>query len=260
MQLLELCSDVMESELCHPLTGEPLRAFTLPSGRVVWPILGGAESDEDDDDSEDDEDDDDADQDDDDSDDEDDDDSSSKSKKKEEDPRDKRIRELTADKIKFRKERNQLRAEQAQIKADLEKLKDKDAPELETVTKERDEARKRAELAEATLHDQAVQLAFFQVDGYNWKNPADALQLARRELKDVDVDEGEADRDAVAAIVEQLAKEKPYLLAEDAPKSGRGNPKGDPDRDTGAGGSGRTRRRKGGLDEKAIADKYKIGR
>jgi hypothetical protein len=256
VKLLELCTGV--EELVHPLTGEPLHPMTLPSGRVVWPILGGAPDDDDDDDT----DDDDSDDDDDEEDESDDEDDESKSKstkpKEEDDDKTKRIRELTADKIRFRKERNALRTEIASVRNEVNQLKNKGKPELETVTRERDEAVKRAEAAEGTLRAQAVSLAFYSITDFKWKNPSDALELARKDLKDVDVEDGEADRDAVREVVEKLAQSKSYLLedTEDSKKpKGRNDSKGDPEKDTGAGGTGK-RNPKGAQSRAALAKKY----
>lgn len=269
MKLLELSCDFTESrllhpELVHPETGMPLEAFVTKRGRVVWPILGGAPDPDDDDGDEDDGDGDSDDDDDPDADADDDDDKgkpkSKKSKEVEETPEQKRIKELTQDKIRFRRERNETRRELREFKEELDAIKNKDAPELETVTKERDVAVKRAEVAEGTLREQAVALAFYSVNDITWKNPSDALELARRDLRDVDVDDGEADREAVAEVVQRLAQSKPYLLADgkpdpkDPPKS-KNDGKGDPDEDSGSGGSGNGRTKKKNSTE-ALRKKY----
>lgn len=272
MKLLELSCDFTESrllhpELVHPATGMPLAALVTKRGRVVWPILGGAPDPDDDDDS--DSDDDDGDEDDDDDPDGDPDDEAkdkSKSKKPKEDeetPEQKRIKELTQDKIRFRRERNETRRELREFKEELDALKNKDAPELETVTKERDVAVKRAEVAEGTLREQAVALAFYSVNDITWKNPSDALELARRDLRDVDVDDGEADREAVAEVVQRLAKSKPYLLADGKepdpkdkdPKSKNSQDgKGNPNDDSGSGGTGGRNKKK--MSDEALRKKY----
>lgn len=93
--------------------------------------------------------------------------------------------------------------------AKLKQLVDKDLPELDRVTKERDEHAARADAAEAALQQERVNNAFLTNNKYDWHNP----QRAREAL---DMSKVLIDSDGTVTglddAIEALAKSDPYLI------------------------------------------------
>lgn len=252
MQLLDLAlSELPEHPtLLHPVTGGPLRAiFQAKDGSYKWPILGGAPDDDPGDDEDDDDDDDD-------------DDTSGggdsggsegsgdKGKTSEDDDPAKGLKSALE---KERKRRRDARRERDEARSELDQLKNKDKPELETITRERDQLKARNEQLQETVVSGTRRLAFLSVSGLDWADPEDALAIAeRRGLRDVEVDDdGEIDSSEVQRIAKELAEKKPHLLR--APKkSEKGDDgKGDGDPAAASGSNGNTSKKakgKGGDD------------
>jgi hypothetical protein len=114
---------------------------------------------------------------------------------------------------KERDRRRRMRRERDDARGELDKLKNKDLPELEQVKSERDTAvRERDELR--SVHTQAkVELAFLKANsGIVWHDPEDALVHVRKELADALEDDDEIDSEVVKRIATDLARRKPYLV------------------------------------------------
>jgi hypothetical protein len=125
------------------------------------------------------------------------------------------------------------RAESAE--SELKKLREKDLSELEkTKSQLQDLQKQNASLLEK-LDQQALQNAFLTHNKHSWVNPTDALRLLDRE--GVEVKDGNVTGLDVA--IEKLAKDKPYLLADDSGKGKAGNSS------SGASGSANNGRRAG---------------
>lgn len=207
----------------HPKTGAPIEPLgVLPSGKVVWPVLGAASDDPDDpaytgggDDDEDEEDDEDEDE------------KPSKkkpvkkatkSKKDEDDDEDEDDEEEedkpTRPERQAARYRTQLREEQKrnrEMAARLQALEDKDKKPDEIVSRDLEEAKAKAEKLASRNRQQTLELAFFKANQVEWIDPADALKLV--DLEDVDVDEdGTVDPVQLRKALRALAKAKPHLV------------------------------------------------
>lgn len=139
--------------------------------------------------------------------------------------------------------RNRMRgADQAKAKAEAElrQLRDKDMPELQKLTRDLDEAKKRAEKAEADLAATRVETEFLKYNKTKWKNPATALKLLDRSAIEVGED-GKVT--GMEAAITALAKSDPYLVEDSSGEdAGSGpNPSG------ATGGRGVTGKPKDGL-------------
>lgn len=230
----------------HPKTGELIEPLgVLPSGKVVWPVMGASPDDPDDpeftgeDDDEDEEDD------------EEEEDSkpskkssSKKSKKpkdddeddedEDEDDEDKRPRAVRQ----AARYRTRLRAEErknAELTQRITALENKDKDPDEVVSQELTTTRARVTALEETNRIQSAMLAFFKtpVRGVTWADPSDVFTVAEREglFDDVIDEDGNVDVAELRRGLRDLAKRKKHLVkAEDAPKA-RGRKSTDDDED-----------------------------
>lgn len=223
----------------HPFTG--LRAIgILPSGKVVWPVKGGAPDPDDPNDptftGEDDEDDDEEDE-------EDEEDpkgkKSSKSKKSEDDDEDDDDEGSSAAKASRQAKRYRLalRAEQEknrQMSDRLKALEDKDKKPDEVASRDLTEARSTIEKLSAQNGQMAAQLAFFRVNTIEWADPTDAFALAEREglFEDVVDEDGTVDARELRRGLRDLARRKPHLVKKvEDDKKARGRKSTDDDQD-----------------------------
>lgn len=165
------------------------------------------------------------------------------------DPKDDRIKELSAEakkyRLKNRDSRNRIAELERQV-AELTRAK-KPAAKKTDDTEEQDgpaadpETERKLQDAQRALEDSAIRLEFLSNNKYAWKNPKAALRLL--DLRDVEIDE-DGDVLGLDEAIEQLARDEPYLLQEaeqpkDKPKKRRqptGQPtgqqrKGNPNRD-----------------------------
>jgi hypothetical protein len=194
----------------------------LKDGTVVWPMFGAApDADDPDDDTftgsggrDDDEDDEEDD-------DEEDDEPKGKKRpvkkaapKKDEDDEDEDEDKLTRPERQAARYRTRLRVqerENAELKARLQALEDKDKPKDEVAKRDADEARSKAEKLESKARQLTLENAFFRANQVDWVDPADALKLV--DLEDVDVDEdGTVDPVQLRKALRALAKAKPHLV------------------------------------------------
>jgi hypothetical protein len=188
------------------------------SGRLIWPVLGGAPKDGDTDDEDDS--DEDEDQDDDDSDDEDDDDEDSgddeedgpegkKSKKKqpEGDPQ-RKIAALEDEKNRLYRGRQRARQERDDLQKQIDTLKAEGSGD-ETLKKQVSELESSVKTMSSSLQESRLKIAFLSNNTYEWQNPGLALRAA--DLSEVEIDDDGKVHGLVAAL-EALAKEHPYLL------------------------------------------------
>lgn len=220
----------------HPFTG--LTALgVLPSGKVVWPVVGAAPdpndpndptfTGEDDDDGDEDEEDDEEEPkgktkkstkkagDDDEDEEEDDEDASSAAKAS---------RQAKRYRLALREEQRK----NADMAARLKALEDRDKDPDEVVSRDLTDARSKIDALTQTNQTITAQLAFFKANIINWVDPSDAFALADREgLFDDVVDEnGTVDARELRRGLRDLAKRKPHLVkkSEDDPKArGRKN-------------------------------------
>jgi hypothetical protein len=232
--------------LRHPLTGEPLEAVGVVDGMILWPIIGGGE----DDDDESDEDGGDDKEDDDNSDASDDTDDSGDDKK---DPK-ARIKALEEEKDrhyrrrkKAEKERDELRAENERLKAEIAKAGKKPAKKGKAEDTDDDDddisselelerAARRADLekAAAELRAAKIENAFLATQAtlkIEWVNPNHVMTLLLAD-DDYEVefdDHGNVNRKSLVAELKRFAKANPHLVK---PKPAK---QGDADGDTGTG-------------------------
>lgn len=202
----------------HHFTG--LRAIgILPSGKVVWPAMGGSEDEddekftggggggggsEDDDDEEDEDEDDESEE----------EDKKPKKGKHSKDDDDEDEAKLTRPERQAARYRTQLRAAEkrnADLEARLKAIEDKDKKPEELASRDLTEARERAEKASARVRQLNLENAFFRANAVDWVDPADALRLL--DLDDVEIDEdGTVDARSLRTALRDLAKRKPHLV------------------------------------------------
>lgn len=121
----------------------------------------------------------------------------------------------------LRKENASWRTKLRKAETELGKLKESSASEIETA---RAEARQEA-LTEATAeaNNRIVRAEVLAAAGRKLHDPADAA--AHLDLKKFEVDEnGEVDRKAIAAAIDELVKTKPYLAGVRDPDFGKRTP------------------------------------
>jgi hypothetical protein len=217
---LRLTKPGMLAALRHPKTNaliEPLGV--LPSGKVVWPVLGAASDDPDDpaytgeggeeDDDEDDDEEDESKK------------SSSKKRatKDDDEDDDEEDDKPTRPERQAARYRTQLREEQrktADLTTRLKALEDKDKKPDEVVSRDLTEARANVEKLTQTNQGLIAQLAFFKtvVPGVEWADSSDAFALAEREglFEDVIDASGNVDARELRRGLRDLAKRKPHLV------------------------------------------------
>lgn len=234
--------------MLHPKTGEEIKPIgILPSGKVVWPVMGASSDDVDDpaftgeDDS-----DDDAEEDDDDEDEDEDEEEkpkprkSTKTKNKVEDDEDdedeeekeSRIARASRQAKQYRLRLRKLEEEFTAYKKNIED--DQKAPDEVAARDLADLRAKNETLAEAN-RVQTSMLAFFKtpVPGVEWVDASDVFALAEREgLFDEVVDEdGNVDQRELRRGLKDLAKRKPHLVKKDDSPKARGRKVVDSDDD-----------------------------
>lgn len=261
----------------HKRAGEEVEPLgTLPSGKVVWPVIGGAEEqddpekapgDEDDEDDEEDEDDEDNKK------------SSSKKSKKDEDDEEDDDDEDEDDKDSRphrQAARYRIRAREAEkanreLRDRLKALEDKDKKPDEIASRDLTEARAENEKLRASVSSMTAQLAFFRANTIQWVDPSDAFALADREglFEDVVDEDGNVDARELRRGLRDLAKRKPHLVkkVEDDPKgrARKSKDENDEDEDDDEQSSGRTKpmnsRRRGTKDtasRAALAKRFPV--
>lgn len=217
----------------HSRAGQPIEPlYVTKDGREVWPVFGGAPENGDEDDPNftgDDDEDDDQDE------DEDDESKSSKTKKSkpkksdeddedndedEDDEKDSRPHRQAA---RYRTQRNELRKELAEVRAELQAIRNKDKPADELASEELTNARKERDSLAEVNRIMSAQLAFFKTNtGITWVDPSDAFALAEREglFDDVIDEDGTVDTRELRRGLRDLAKRKKYLVKSE-PTRGR---------------------------------------
>ena len=215
----------------------------LPSGKVVWPVLGGASDDpndpaftgeggdEDDEDEDDDEEEDDKSK----------DKKSTKSKSKKESDDDD-DEDDDEDKTKLTRPERQaaryrIRAREAEqkaaaLEARLKAIEDKDKPKEEVVSQELSQARTTIEKLKSSSSKMTAQLAFYRTPtGITWADSADAFALADAEglFEDVIDEDGTVDARELRRGLRDLAKRKPHLVKEESTTKASGRKDSDDD-------------------------------
>lgn len=230
----------------HSLAGQVIEPLgVLPSGKVVWPVAGGAPDDTDPDDptftGEDEED---EDQDDDEEDENDK--KSSKSRKStskkskagddddEDDDEDDKPSRPERQAARYRVRLRESERQNAEMRARLKALEDKDKKPDEIQTRDLTDAQATvAKLTEKNA-EMSAQIAFFTSNTITWADPSDAFALAQREglFEDVIDEDGNVDARELRRGLRDLAKRKPHLVKkdEDDPKA-RGRKSKDTDED-----------------------------
>ena len=201
----------------HPLTGEPIRPlFVNKRGQEIWPVMGGSEDfvpqygegGETDDGTEGS--------------------GTDGSTEKVPDDRNPRIKELSDEAARRRRENNELKSSNQQLLEELKQLKAKDQSEVERLKAQIEELQPKFEAALQELETLRLEKAFLTIEnGPKWKNPNAALILARSEgrFKDVIAEDGEVDNTAVKNALQGLAKAHPYLV--ETPAEEKKQPKPD---------------------------------
>lgn len=224
----------------HPHTGVPLVPIgTRQNGQPIWPILGASKDDDDpdgDDPSGDDPDDD--------SDDEDTDDDSGS----DEEIKDPKVHKLSKENEKHRQRNNRLREENERMQARLKEIEDKDKGDLEKATESVTDLTTKNETLEKTVGEQALRIAFLEDTSFKWKNPKTALRLA--DLSEVTIDD-EGNVEGLNEALKALAKDEPYLLADEDDDSDDGPP-----RKPSAGEPPKRSKSKGQTDRSNLLKKY----
>lgn len=235
MSMSPRLSDAALAGRVHPRTGEPIVPIgVLPSGKVVWPIMGGSgeepDANEADNSSGDDADEDEPD------DDEEDPEGSDKSGKgsdedAEKDPQ-KKISALEDEKNRQYRRRKDAERERDDLKARLDALENKDKPETDLLKKENETLKSTNESLQTDLTGARLQIAFLQDNTYEWHNPGRALKLA--DLSEVEIDD-DGKVHGLKAALDALVKTDPYLVKDKTtskddkdktpPKSTPGQPK-----------------------------------
>ena len=182
--------------------GKTLRPFVLPSGRMVWPVAGGAE-----DDSESDPEDKTEEE-------EGDGDSSEEETEEGDDTKDKKDdEEETIPKWKYDKLHARMEAadrRSSALQRQLDELKDK-KDISDDVRTEIADLKPKVECLQQENSDLRIKVAFFGVNTVDWHDPDTALRML--DLSEVDVDEkGNVDKRALKSAIRDLAKSKPYLV------------------------------------------------
>ncbi|MET0416541.1 MAG: hypothetical protein ABW022_11030 [Actinoplanes sp.] len=235
--------------LRHPKTKSLLAPLgVLPSGKVVWPILGGSSDDPDDPDftggggggpgpDDDDEDDDEdekprgkaksksvkADEDDDDDD-------------EDNDEEDLRIVRASRQARKYRLQLREAQRNNADLAARIKAIEDQEKAPAEVADRDLTEARSQIQSLTETTRVMNAQLAFFKtsVPGVVWADASDAFAVAERQglFDDVIDEDGTVDTRELRRSLKDLAKRKPHLVkkVEDDPKA-RGRKSTDSDED-----------------------------
>lgn len=210
-----------------PLSGQAVDPIgTLADGTPVWPVLGGAPDTDDPDDpdfvGDDDEDEEDDEEEDKkpkrrpvkkskskDDEDEEDEDEEDDDEDEEEDlpPKARASRQA----MRYRLEAKRLKAENADFRARLKAIEDKDKNPEELSAEELRTAKEKADNLSAAQQRLVLENAFLRCNVVDWVDADDALSLV--DLSDVDVDEdGTVDRRALRAALKDLAKRKPHLV------------------------------------------------
>lgn len=235
--------------LIHPKTGKAIVPLgVLPSGKVVWPVLGASSDDPDDPDftgeggsgGEDDDEEDDEDE------TEDDDkgkSSKGKGKSSKEDDEDddedepkltRPERQAARYRVKLRESEKRVQALEARLKA----IEDKDKPKDEIAAREAAESKAKADAAAKRSTELAIENAFLKANVIDWVDVDDVLYVAEREglLDDVVDEDGTVDTKALRVALKDLAKRKPHLVKpKAAPRDGD-----DDDEESGSRRSGST--------------------
>lgn len=241
----------------HPHTGQTAIGV-LPSGRIVWPIAGAAEGDGTDDKK---------------------DDTGSagtgdgntgnaggdSGSSGGDQGGDKQPASITREEYEALHKR-MTAADQRASKAeqDLRALTDKEKSELEKAQRDLQETAAERDQLRETVKTQAVRLAFLtSASDITWHDPEDALAMAMRDLKDIEVaEDGTVDRNRVKAAAQSLAKSKPYLVkSQDGAGSGEGSAANEGKNGAGTGKSGDDMNGSGKankelLDREAMAKKF----
>jgi hypothetical protein len=224
----------------HPLTGEPIEPVGfLPSGKCVWPIMGGAPDDDDDDD---DDKDDDADSGGDDKKNKDDKDSDSDSGGDKDDV----VSKADYDALERRMKAADKRA--SDLEAERKRLEDAEKDELTKATERAEELEKSVTTLQSENRSLRLQNAFLTANSHTWHDSDVALDLAQSKgyIEDDIVDEdGKVDKKRLKSALDRLAKEKPFLVAE------KKSTKDDDDKDLPESGEPAGRRSDNSKDEKA---------
>jgi hypothetical protein len=140
----------------------------------------------------------------------------------------------------------------------LADLEGKDKPELDKVKAELQELREKNGLAEESLNAARLENAVLKDVQFQWNDPEDVVEMARRALRkgDLEIDE-DGDVDGLQDWLKDLAKRKPHYVKvkEGRKRKAADDDDNDDDQPTGSGvGSGRKKKDK--LDAAALQGKF----
>jgi hypothetical protein len=153
------------------------------------------------------------------------------------------------------KKRAEAEKERDALAQRLKEFEDKDKSELERATARVQELEKKAAEQDSELADLRLQNAFLTVNNVTWHDPAAALLLAQREgfLDGVVGQDGKVDQAKLKTKLEQLAKQKEYLVKKDA-----GTPPPPPPPSGSGVGSGSRTPSNSTPEEKALKERYRL--
>jgi hypothetical protein len=262
---LGLTKPGLSTTLRHPKTGAPIRPLgILPSGKVVWPVLGASSDDVDDPKYGEDGDDESSD------DDEEDEEEpikksvKGKSKKDEDTDKDEEDDEEPKTRPERQAARYRVRAREAEarekeLQERLRKIEDNGKPSDEILKRDFDEAKSKLENLTSTNKNLTAQLAFFKSNTIDWADASDAFALAKTEglFDDVIDEDGNVDTRELRRTLRDLAKRKPHLVKKAA--SGRDTDEDGPDTQSGSSMNGRRKGdRKQGADRTSLAKRFPV--
>lgn len=141
------------------------------------------------------------------------------------------------------------------VETKLKEYEDKDKDELTKATEKAQTLEQTVQQKDATIKAQAVKLAFMTAASHiTWHDPADALEFAMKDLRDLEVaEDGTVDAKAVKAAADKLAKDKSYLVKGNTSQGGGSSGSGASGQRVGA-GSGSSDKDK--LERDKLASKY----
>lgn len=209
---LSLAEEAVSGPL-DPRTGVRIRPLGVRrNGRLIWPIMGGAEDDKDsaggggtdDDDNDDDS--------------SGDDDKSSEDGKKDADkdgdPKAK-IDALTEEKDRQYRRRKEAETKAERLERELEELRGKDQDDSTKTAAKIESLQGEVETLTTALRDTRLENAFLQDNTYSWHNPGRALRLADLSKVDIDTD---GSVHGLKEALDSLAKSDDYLLKKEESK------------------------------------------
>ncbi len=122
---------------------------------------------------------------------------------------DPRIKKLSDESARYRRERNEKDAELEKVKAQLKKYTDAELGELGAAKGTVEELTATTTAQAAAIKELRLNNAFLSDNTYDWADPADALKLA--DLSGVEIDK-DGTVTGMKEALDKLAKDKPHLV------------------------------------------------